>query len=74
MEAVLLALKALGGSGDNKQILERVVKDLKLTDLQINQIHSGSRTELAYRLAWARSNAKKKGLIISNGRNSWSLA
>ena len=73
VEAVILALKALGGAGENQQILKQVIGNLKLTESQINQIHSGSRTELEYRLAWARTNAKKKGLITSNGRNSWSL-
>ena len=73
MAAVILALKTLGGAGENQQILRQVIADLKLTESQINQIHSGTRTELEYRLAWARTNAKKKGLITSNGRNNWSL-
>ena len=73
IDALILALNALGGAGENQQILKQVIANLKLSESQVSQIHSGSRTELEYRLAWARTNAKRKGLIVSNGRNSWSL-
>jgi restriction endonuclease Mrr len=45
----------------DQQILKQVIAELKLSESQVSQIHSGSRTELEYRLAWARTNAKKKG-------------
>ena len=47
----------------NDQIRNEVARELSLTSEQLNQIHSGSRTELEYRLAWARTNAKSRKLI-----------
>ena len=32
------------------------------------------RSELKYRMAWARTHAKEKGLIINKGKSIWGLA
>ena len=71
LAAVVSAVKAAGGKASNQQIQEIVIKDLRLTPDQVTAIHSGNRTELEYRLAWARTNAKKKGLIASAGPRTW---
>ena len=44
-----------------------------LTPEVVNKIHSGSRTELEYKLAWARTLAKQKGLIANAGRMTWKV-
>jgi restriction system protein len=71
MLAVVDAIKKAGGKASNRQIQEIVIKDLKLSSEQVAVIHSGNRSELEYRLAWARTNAKKKGLINSSGPRTW---
>lgn len=73
LEAVVKAIKDSGGKATNVEIHDRVVKDLELTKEQVVAIHSGNRTELEYRLAWARTNAKKKGLLVAAGRQIWAL-
>lgn len=73
LEAVLKAVKDLGGKATNQQIHDKVVKDLSLTKEQIDEPHSGTRTELEYRLAWARTNAKKKGLLVAAGSKLWAI-
>jgi restriction system protein len=71
--AVVAAVTKAGGKASNKQIQEIVIKDLQLSPEQVAVIHSGNRSELEYRLAWARTNAKKKGLINSSGPRTWVL-
>lgn len=70
---VVNALKALGGSGSNDQIRLEVIRALKLPQEDILRIHSGKRTVLEYKLAWARTIAKQRHLIQSIGRMNWKL-
>ena len=68
-------LRALKNRGllTNNQIRDEIARALSLTTDQLNQVHSGSRTELEYRLAWARTNAKSKGLVESPKREHWQI-
>lgn len=62
---MLKALHNLGGSGTNQEIHSEVVKDMKLTDEQI---------DVAYlRLGWVRSYLKRYGLIENPKRGFWEL-
>jgi len=70
---VVAALKTIGGTGTNDQIRAEVIKAMGLTPEVVNKIHSGSRTELEYKLAWARTLAKQKGLIANAGRMTWKV-
>jgi len=54
-------------------LTNEVARELSLSSEQFNQIHSGSRTELEYRLAWARTNAKGRKLIESPKREHWQI-
>lgn len=72
MQPLLHALKN-GEVLSNKQIRDEISRTLSLTAEQLNQVHSGSRTEFEYRLAWARTNAKSKGLIESPKREHWRI-
>lgn len=47
----------------SKEIDQEVAKKLSLDPNLLSIVHSGSRTEFSYRLAWARTKAKKKNLI-----------
>lgn len=70
---VVTALKNLGGHGTNDQIRTEVIKFMKLDPDFISKIHTGNRTELEYKLAWARTLAKQKGLILNTGRMTWKV-
>ncbi|MCK5022306.1 MAG: restriction endonuclease [Candidatus Pacebacteria bacterium] len=70
---LLSALHALGGSGSNSEIDDKVAEILKLTEKEINEIHRGNRTRLSYRLAWARTYLKRYGLLENSSRGIWSL-
>jgi len=71
--SVLKAIQSLGGSARTDQIDKFVSEDLELSEEQISQIRSGNRTEIKYRLAWIRTNAKNKGLITKVSGSTWRL-
>lgn len=69
------ALKDLGGSGSNDEILACVINNLQLPDEVVDFPHKGSTSlsELAYQLAWARTYLKKFGVIENSARAVWSI-
>lgn len=69
---VVEAVKAHGGQASNKEIHDYCVKSLKLSFEVVSILYKGNRTEFEYRLAWARTMAKSKGLIKNAGRMTWS--
>ena len=71
----LVALKELGGSGSIEEINEKVyeLKDLGEVILSIPHKEDDSRSEVDYRLAWARTYLKKFGLIENSSRGVWSI-
>jgi len=70
---VLQALQLLGGSGSNSEIDSKVAEILKLSEDEINEIQSGNRTVLSYRLAWSRNYLKRAGLLENSSRGVWAL-
>ena len=75
MQPTFDALRQMGGSGTNGEIYDAVIKNLRLADDIINELHPGSttQTELEYQLAWARTYLKKYGAISSSGRSVWAI-
>lgn len=69
----LQSLKALGGSGRNDEIEQKIAEILGLSDEDFNEIHIGNRTKLSYRAAWARNYLKRFGLIDNSQRGVWAL-
>lgn len=71
------ALKQLGGSGNNKEILEYVINIMNLDESIIEVPHKSQyptyQSELEYRLAWARTYLKKSNVITSSSRAIWSI-
>jgi restriction system protein len=75
-EAIPQALTKLGGEGTLQEIQEQVVRILKLTPEQIALPHEQGkpRSELDYRMAWARSRLKRSGVLLRVDRGIWKLA
>lgn len=73
---IVWALKRLGGEAALQEIHEVVVPKLKLTSEQLSLPHveGKSRSELDYRMAWARTKLKNQGLIERVGSGIWQLA
>ena len=76
MNPLLEALFALGGSGTIDEIYEKVLEQENL-DEEISSVphnpEKSNQTEVAYRLAWARTYLKKFGFLENSSRGVWAL-
>lgn len=75
IEPTFKALKALGGSGKNEEILDRIIFDLSISDEVADISHKGNpnKTELAYQADWARTYLRLFGAIENSARGVWSI-
>jgi len=65
-------VKALGGSARLDEIDEKVIEEEGFSDEQLSVLHGeGPRTQIEYRLAWARTYLKGMGALRSAGRGIW---
>lgn len=70
----LVAVLARGESASIDEITESVIKSEAYTEDQQAVLHGdGPRSEIAYRLAWARTYLKGMGLLVNSKRGVWSL-
>ncbi len=76
MNPLLRALSQLGGSGSIDEIYEKVA-ELEEIDEEILSIphnpDKSNQTEVAYRLAWARTYLRKYGFLENSSRGVWTL-
>lgn len=76
MNPLIQALKLLGGSGTNEEIISKIAELVKIPSDQMEVLHNpekGGMTEIEYRLMWTRTYLKKVGVIDNSGRGVWSL-
>jgi restriction system protein len=70
----VLAMRDLGDSGSIDELTERLLEREDFSEEQQAVLHGdGPGTEIAYRLAWARSYLKGMGLAENSRRGVWSL-
>lgn len=70
----VVALRTLGGSASIDELLEQVIVQKGYSEEQQAVLHGdGPRTEIGYRLAWARTYLKGMGLAENSQRGVWSL-
>jgi restriction system protein len=73
------AVKALGGSGSNEEIVDKVVSllgipdDLAILPYVSKRGNEDGRTQLEYDLAWARTYLKQLGILENSTRGVWSV-
>ena len=74
MNPTLQAIHALGGSGTNEEIADKVIELMKLPPEVVEQQHKDTNaTAVEYRIAWARTYLKTYGLLESPKRKLWAL-
>lgn len=70
----LRALKALGGSGSNDELLAKVIELECIPEPVAAFIHTdGRETKLGYNLAWAKTYLKRVGAIDNSSRGVWAI-
>ncbi len=70
----LHALTQMGGSGTIQEMMERVIEIEGFSEEQQSILHDdGPGTEIAYRLAWARTYLKKVGAVENSQRGVWAI-
>ena len=75
IQPTFAALKALGGSGKNDEILDQIISDMHIPDEVADISHKGNpnKTELSYQADWARTYLRKYGVIENSARAVWSI-
>ncbi len=74
MWPTLRALKAMGGSGTNEELLNKIIElDKVPPEIQAVQHTDHRQSRLNYNLAWAKTYLKKVGAIDNSSRGVWSI-
>jgi restriction system protein len=74
MWPTLLALKQMGGSASNQELLTCVMKLMAIPEEVQNLPHGdGPKSEIEYRLLWTRTYLHKVGAIQNSERGVWSI-
>lgn len=74
MWPTLKALKAMGGSASNDELLAKLIEIERVPEHVQTFMHTDNRsTKLAYNLAWARTYLKRVGAVENSNRGVWSL-
>ncbi len=76
MNPLLKALSQLGGSGSIDEIYEKVAEIEDIGEEILSVPHNpekSNQTEVAYRLAWARTYLRKYGFLENSSRGIWTL-
>jgi len=77
MNPLLKALKDLGGSGSIDEIYEKVSQNAGLSNEVLGILHNpekSNKTEVEYRLAWARTYLKNYGILEKSRRGVWAIS
>lgn len=74
MIPALKALKAMGGSASNQELLDKVIEIEGFSEDVQNFLHIDHRqTKLNYNLAWARTYLRKVGAVDNSQRGVWAI-
>jgi len=76
VEPILNALRRGGGTATVAEMLEVAIHHLRLSPEQLDIPHNaqrGKRSEVSYRMAWARSGLRARGTIERTSRGHWVL-
>ncbi|MEA4837723.1 MAG: restriction endonuclease [Rhodospirillaceae bacterium] len=70
----LNALKLMGGSASNDELLAKIIELERISEDVASFIHTDNRqTKLGYNLAWAKTYLKRAGAIENSTRGVWSI-
>jgi restriction system protein len=69
-----MAVRGLGGAGKLEEIDDTVIESEGFSEEQVAVLHQdGPRSELEYRIAWARTYLRGMGILANPSRGTWTL-
>lgn len=70
----LIAVRKLGGAGKLEEIDDAVIEGEGFSEEQLAVLHKdGPRSEVEYRLAWARTYLRGMGILANPSRGTWTV-
>jgi restriction system protein len=70
----LIAVRKLGGAGKLEEIDDAVIEGEGFSEEQLADLHKdGPRSEVEYRLAWARTYLRGMGILANPSRGTWTV-
>lgn len=70
----LCAMKSLGGSATNSEILDKIIETENIPESIQNLIHTDNRqTKLSYNIAWAKTYLRIYGAFENSARGVWAI-
>jgi restriction system protein len=73
MWPALKAMKALGGSANHDELLEKLIEIEKIPESVQNVMHTESMTKLSYNLSWAKTWLGKYGALENPSHGVWAI-
>src|SRR5437660_174146 len=74
MWPTIKALKAMGGSASNEELLAKIIEVERIPEPVQSFIHTDNRqTKLGYNLAWAKTYLKRVDALENSTRGVWAL-
>lgn len=75
MEAIIVALISLGGTAKTSEIDAKVAETMSLSDeLLTLEDDSSTGTVYSYKMRWARTELRQKGVLANPARGIWVIA
>src|ERR1035438_3820012 len=73
MWPALVAIKALGGSTTNEELLEKIIELEHIPEAVQNVMHTDRQTKISYNLAWAKTYLGKAGALENPSHGVWAI-
>jgi len=73
MWPALVAMKELGGSATNEELLEKVIELERIPEAVQNVMHTERQTKISYNLAWAKTFLGKAGALENPSHGVWAI-
>lgn len=70
---LLDSLRALGGSGSPREVVEQIARDLRVPEQAQTELTDSGSPRFPNQVAWARFYLSREGLLDSSKRGVWSL-
>lgn len=72
-EPIIDELRAMGGAGDSKEVIDRIVAKLDISEEELEKVSATGQGIVRNQIAFARNSLREQGLIDNSVRGVWKL-